>query len=260
MKPYVRCWSCGWGCLSVFLWSNSAELQLESSSTSNPGGFDVGHFITDRRNQSQAAASISHHLSLQTAPGHLLAGILNYTGVRGHQLETVVAVGVTVSFTSWHLRARTHTRTHTQTAVRTGYSWHKQRKVTHMLSCFYIHACKSQPASVHSCFSLCCLFVSCFTGGCSDQTWPKLQKMTSVHWKAISKRSFFCFLLYMMSQRQDILNMVVSGTEAPPTCSSNPLCGKNWGAASKPSMRSVWTVQSCCSKVTEWKHGAGALT
>lgn len=37
--------------------------------------------------------------------------------------------------------------------------------------------------------------------------------------------AFFCFLLYMMSQRQDILNMVVSGTEAPPTCCSNPLCG-----------------------------------
>lgn len=79
--------------------SNSAELQLETS-TSDPRGFDVGRFIADRRNQSQAAASISHHLSLQTAPGHLLAGILNYTGVRGHQLETVVAVGVTVSFTS----------------------------------------------------------------------------------------------------------------------------------------------------------------
>lgn len=113
MKLYVWCWSCGWGCLSVFLWSNSAELQLESSSTSNPGGFDVGHFITDRRNQSQAAASICHHLFLQTAPGHLPAGILNYTGVRGHQLETVVAVRVTVSFTSWHLRVRAHTHTHT---------------------------------------------------------------------------------------------------------------------------------------------------
>lgn len=89
--------------------SNSAELQLKSSSTSDPRGFDVGRFIRDRRNQSQAAAFISHHLSLQTAPGHLLAGILNYTGVGGHQLETVVAVGVTVSITSWHLRAHTHT-------------------------------------------------------------------------------------------------------------------------------------------------------
>ncbi len=123
-----------WLCVVCEMKLYRLRFVLKEHSSSSRECFDVDFFTTDKRNQSRAA-SISHHLSLQTTPVHLLAGSWTLQGseVASYRLwgrearwgsQSVLQAAIPGQRTHTH----THTHTHTQLPW-TEYTWHKWRKI-----------------------------------------------------------------------------------------------------------------------------------